>query len=1747
MPTLGKHPRKLSMLKNSKSKSIEIEYTAQDLPSLRRKRTIAYNRLTKALEVGILAANDPTQLDLFLSYHQTVKQIAANFEDAHFTIQEVLDDPENEDNTIQERFDDMYYRVLSINRNLTRSESTHFHGGGGSSSNIRLPKIGLPTFSGDIKKWPEYFDTFNALIHNSTSITDTEKFHYLSSSLSGDALTVVKPFPKTHEYYRDAYDALTARYQNKRDLAFTCWRDILNVDLKCNDAHEFRKSLDLLEENLSILKTLKLPTGQWDFILVYHILSKLDTKLRRDFEEKHTDVELPTYTQLKTFLQSKCEALLRDTHFIEPTKPKLSQKSNTSAAQPQTKRNNTSHALVAAAPHAPAVVTPSNDQQPTGSTSSGPYTSKCSFCGELHSIAACSEFLKKSFDDRIKVATDKLWCFNCLRPNHQLKDCKSIFSCRTCKRKHHTLLHRDNSIESNPTVSSLVSRSPTHTTVLLATAVVQVKDASGAMQSFRALFDTGSQSNFITASAIKRLNLNVAQANVSVSGLGETATSILGDVTCAVGTNNKVLFNLDLHVITTICGDQPIAKLNTSGWSHVSSLQLADPGFDIPGPIDLLFAADVFADSLLHQHVKGHSNQPTAFNSIFGWLLLGKTRLASNTLIHTSSDIDIELNSLVQRFWELDLMPQASVLTPDETLCEQKFQSEHSRDSSGRYMVCLPFKENSEPTFHGSREVALRRFHAIERRLSRDPDLHRQYADFMSDYLETGHMSLVPVDELSLGKYYIPHHCVLRPDSATTRLRVVFDASAKDSHSRSLNDTQLTGPKLQPNILKILLRFREHSIVYMSDAKQMYRQILTLPTHRDYQRIFWRASPVEPLQEYRLNTVTYGVSSSPFLACRTLRQLAEDEGDKYPIAKNIILSDVYIDDVASGCSSLEAAQTAKTQLITLFKLGGFQLRKWVSNNEQLLSDLPRQDCLTGAVSLDNSEPSTLKVLGLKWDPVIDAFFFEIKPSDRPCTKRSILSELARVFDPLGFLSPITIQIKSYIQKLWILGIGWDQTPPDEVIRTWTTYKDQLPQLTDLRIPRKLTCSESVSCELHGFCDSSEVAYGAVIYLRITDKDGAAHVYLVCSKARVAPLKRISLPRLELCAAVLLSELYQFVRDTYLNRIKIDAVYLWSDSTVVLSWLRSPSSRWVTFVANRVSQIQELTPTDSWHHVSSGDNPADICSRGQLPCEIRHNSLWWAGPCWLAKDHSSWPLDSDSINHDDEVIVKAEERKAVVLVTGQIDTGVEDDPSIIGNLLTRFSSLSKLVNVLSYIRRFINNSRYPNQANRKVYLNNVERHHALMHLVKYVQTITFSEEISNLQMKKVLPKPFRKLNPFLDDQGVLRVGGRISRSGLEYEHKHPAFLPSEHSLTFLIIDSIHRNFLHPGVNTTHFLLLQQFWIIAAKRTIRRRLSKCIQCFRTNPQPLQPYMSDLPSYRVNQIKPFSIVGVDLGGPFRIKVGSHRGAKMDKAYLCLFVCLATKAVHLEVVSTLSTEGFIAALRRFVGRRGRCNVIHADCGTNFVGAKNQLNPLMQQATRAEKIEFKFNPPGAPHFGGVWEIQIKAAKSHLYRVVGDQVLTFEELTTLFVQIEAILNSRPLYPISSDPNDLSCLTPGHFLTLEPLTAVPEDDISNINIKRLPRWQMLQAFQQNFWSRWKTEYLNSLTQRAKWTKDSKPLSIGSMVIIKDDNRAPLHWTLARVVALQRGDDGIARSATVKNANNHTLNRPLVKLCPLPLED
>nr|XP_022906719.1 uncharacterized protein LOC111418409 [Onthophagus taurus] len=307
-----------------------------------------------------------------------------------------------------------------------------------------------------------------------------------------------------------------------------------------------------------------------------------------------------------------------------------------------------------------------------------------------------------------------------------------------------------------------------------------------------------------------------------------------------------------------------------------------------------------------------------------------------------------------------------------------------------------------------------------------------------------------------------------------------------------------------------------------------------------------------------------------------------------------------------------------------------------------------------------------------------------------------------------------------------------------------------------------------------------------------------------------------------------------------------------------------------------------------------------------------------------------------------------------------------------------------------------------------------------------------------------------------------------------------------------------------------------------------------------------MADLPTFRVQQLRAFTTVGVDYAGPFITTTHKYRGVKTFKSYICIFVCASTKAVHLELVSELTSDAFIAALRRFISRRGSCTTIFSDRGTNFVGAYNQLTKLAQDAGGELGIQWLFNPPASPHFNGLTEAGVKSVKTHLHRVVGKQVMTYEELYTLLVQIEAVLNSRPLCPLSADPNDLQTLTPGHFLALSPLNSeIPNDELQNIPSNRLTRWQLLQGMLQHFWRRWSNEYLHTLQQRRKWNVPIKNIQAGTLVLIRYEMKTPLQWALGRITQSHPGADGIVRVVTVGTTQG-LLQRPVIKLCPLPSE-
>ena len=439
----------------------------------------------------------------------------------------------------------------------------------------------------------------------------------------------------------------------------------------------------------------------------------------------------------------------------------------------------------------------------------------------------------------------------------------------------------------------------------------------------------------------------------------------------------------------------------------------------------------------------------------------------------------------------------------------------------------------------------------------------------------------------------------------------------------------------------------------------------------------------------------------------------------------------------------------------------------------------------------------------------------------------------------------------------------------------------------------------------------------------------------------------------------------------------------------------------------------------------------------------------------------------------------------------------------------------------------------------------------------MQELEFSSEVRSLKLSKQVPvsSKLRQLNPFVDLRGILRVGGRLQKAEIPEQVKHQIILPHNNQLTELIIRHYHLQNLHAGFRLLFSTIQRQFWILRARDVIRHFVRKCVVCRKQRAETAYQLMGSLPSPRVNPGRPFLHCGVDYAGPYTIRQFKGKGGKTWKCYFALFVCMSTKACHLESVTELSTEAFIATFKRFISRRGPSSHMYSDCGTNFVGADNEMkmllessnhNQLLNRHLTDQGITWHFNPASAPHQGGLWEAGVKSTKYHLKRVIGQNILTLEEFNTVLCQVEACLNSRPLCALSSDPSDFNVLTPGHFLIGEPLTAIPEPDLTEIKINKLSRWQHAQQIVQHFWRRWSSEYLTSLQQRFKWTSKRADLQVGDLVIVKEDNLPPNKWKMGRVILVHPGEDALVRVVTVKTGTGE-VKRPVVKLCPILFND
>ncbi|XP_034195156.2 uncharacterized protein LOC117611325 [Osmia lignaria lignaria] len=1006
----------------------------------------------------------------------------------------------------------------------------------------QLPKIELPTFSGDPLQWESFRDLFKSLVLDVTQLSDVKKLLYLKCSLTEDAAEVIQNTPITSTGFQEAWEDLELRYGNTHLLSFSHHRALLSCPpAKQQSVSELKRLLDTFRQTIRAYSSLKKPVSAWDEWFVFLLTQKLDKVTLLAWETSLTDSrDIPAFYQLSHFLENRIQALdaaqMTDqaTHSVpnKDLKPK-------SKGNPAVKKT-ISTSL--AASFRPA------------------QTRKCPSCAGTHGLGYCAEI--KALNSARRREHLKA-CFNCLNTGHESRKCPSSQRCLVCSGRHHTLLHDGTAAESSPTkmgeeipptlepVSKIGpdSSSPTNAlsltvssraVALLATAKVTLEAPSGDTIEARALLDTGSDTSFVTSWVAQALRLPRRAVRVSVSGVQvqETGTATT-EVELLVRPRRTTDFRLPIRalVLRRLTSVLPALQVVAQPWPHLHGIDLADPEFGVPSRVDLILGADVCGSLFLGGTRTGPTDTPVAKLTPFGWVLMGSASgdnpppRATVRSFHCHTEQST--NQLLQRFWELEEVRDPAPLSAEEERCERHFQDTHRRDLTGRYRVRLPFNREPASTLKPSRSTAFKLLLSCERRLASNDFLGQRYADFMEEYSSLNHMQAVPEAEAQRPAYYLPHHAVVKRHDPSAKLRVVFNASCRTASGYSLNDCLSARPKLQANLLMILTRWRLFRVVFTTDIIKMFRQIQVHPADTDWQRILWRPHPGAAIQDYRLTTVTYRTACAPFLALRVLTQLPADEGHRFPLGAEAILRHSYVDDILAGADDLGKALELKRQVIAIFEAGGFRLSKWASN----LPDLQEHPSSDPRLF---QEPTGVSTLGVKWNPTDDTFSLRVAgPVDRTkkVTKRSILSEVASLFDLLGWTAPVLIFAKILMQHLWILGVDWDQKLPTMIRDSWCTFRSSLTQLDALSVPRWVSypagCKDGV--ELYGFCDASQRAYAAAVYLRVKTQ-GRTSIGLLVAKSKVVPVKTVSIPRLELCGALLLAKLLVQVKDGLCDRL-----------------------------------------------------------------------------------------------------------------------------------------------------------------------------------------------------------------------------------------------------------------------------------------------------------------------------------------------------------------------------------------------------------------------------------------------------------------------------------------------------------------------------------------------------------------------------------------------------------------------------------
>ena len=1631
-----------------------------------------------------------------------------------------------------------------------------------------LPTLKLDTYDGSPLEWPRWSALFKALVHDNAGLTNTERLVHLQSCLKGEAREAVRGLLCNGSLYGEALRELERQFGNPRHVVRANLRTVF--DMEPVRSEDDLAALSALSAALHCaVKVLQMMEYEADLAATQNmqqIIQKLPRAVAWKWGEYcvQTNLSSPTLTSIDHWLRGVVDAGRAVCDLSEAPQTNTQrrhdrqsgERQRSSRAQPDTATRQWRSSLAVTSP----VPSPAQTDAPDG-------VATCRHCQGSHVVPHCPEFAALPLSERAAAVRQHGLCWSCLRSGHVARKCPSKQKCTAasdCAGWHHPLLHgAPRAFPLAPPVTAASTQARTEqflagvtaeeprTKIILQILPLRVNGPRG-QRTVNVMFDLGSQVTLITEQLANDLGLQGPSENLTLGTVdgSRSFSSQRVEFTLQAKGSSQQFHVTDARTSPVLNVSGPAVKWPTikQKWPHLCDLDLAESD---SRPAAILLGSDAF-DLIVPRAVReGPPGAPWAVLTRLGWVATGKLPMEyadsrdDRKVYHVKLAEKQDLHEEVTKWWKTEEFGTKYRDVPNHSKQDEAaidILSSTTKWAGDRYETGLLWK-SPDVRLTGNVSSALSRLHSTERKLDRDPKLAEAYCATMDDYISKGYAKRLTSEELEsehARQWYLPHHAVHsvnKPD----KIRVVFDAAARQGGT-SLNQQLLAGPDLTNSLIGVLLRFRQRPVALAADINAMFHQVRVRQADQPALRFLWRGMDRQRSPDhYQMQVLIFGATSSPCSATHVLRKCANDFQNEHPLAAEAVRTRFYVDDYLDSVEDDNQAVELQQSLSSLLAKGGFTLSKWASSSPAVMNCIDDSDRSVTSREISKDDQKCERALGVYWDTETDMITFRTTPMDRPATKRGILSRVSSIFDPLGLLAPWVLTAKCLLQSIWRTGYDWDEPITNETIKNaWREWTTELLDISEFRVQRCYRTQRRVpvNSQLHLFGDASEMAFGVVAYLRQEYEDGQVSCALILAKNRVAPLRQLSIPRLELQAAVMAVRAAVAIKQEL--DIEIHATYFWSDSRTVLQWINNESRRYQNFVANRVAEIQDESDRRSWRHVPGKLNPADICSRGCSLRELLKSSWWLNGPDFLRRPEAEWPAEP-AMNEIENAADLEKRRIARTCLS------LEDKTPIIEP--GKFSDWRKLLRVTAWVRRFSFNSQKSQAERRSGPLLPNELCEAETYWCQSVQREVFAEELAALKRGQNIPSTSKllPLSPFVDSCGLIRVGGRLQHaSGLSYEAQHQVILPAKHEVTRLIITDRHKRLAHAGSEHVLSDIRQNFWILRGRAAVKTYTFKCPVCVRARATPRPPLMADLPAVRVGSgSPPFSAVGVDFFGPILVRQnGTH------KRYGCIFTCLSTRAIHLEVSHSLDTDSLIMCLRRMIARRGHPRVIYSDNGTSMRGAERELKRCLQSWNNAkitdtmsqQNIEWRFSPPASPHFGGAWERLIRSVKRALLTVLGRQALTDEMLSTFLTEVEGLLNSRPLTPVSDDPEDLEALTPNHFLIGRASPNLPPGVFSDSSVTSRKRWRHAQRLVHHFWTRWRREYLPTLTVRHKWMTDGRNIQTGDLVLVAEDNVPRGLWTMGRVIRTIPGADGRVRAAEIRTASGRK-TRPAVRLCVL----